>query len=130
MWTSTLREVCAPHGDAPRVRCAPTAATPARKPLRPTEMSIAVTWRSGDSRPIGARRLLRAKRRDALDQPYGNGFREPESDRAFVDVVRREIVLERCDDAIVGGIYRVVILPGREVEDHVPVQPVGRDLVR
>jgi len=56
--------------------------------------------------------FVRAELCDAFNQLHRNRLGEREADGALaVELVRREIVLERRDEAGVGGVERVVLLP-------------------
>src|SRR5688572_29880847 len=85
--------------------------------------------RRGRLRLLAHGDFLRAELRDAFDQLHGDGLGEREADRALVDLVRRELGLERCHEVIVGGIERVVLTPSSEIEHGATVQFVRGDLI-
>jgi hypothetical protein len=73
--------------------------------------------------------FLRAELRDAFDQFHGDGLEEREPDGALTDLVQCKVGLERFDDALGGGVERVVLFPPSEEEHAITVQFVRRDLV-
>jgi len=53
-----------------------------------------------------------------FDQLHGDGRGERKADRAFVvDLVRRQVALERRDEATGAGVERVVPLPPSQIEN-------------
>src|ERR1700674_5621258 len=66
--------------------------------------------RRGRFRLLALGDFLRAELRDASDQLHGDGLGEGEPDRALANLVRCKVVLERFDDALGGGVERVVLL--------------------
>ena len=58
-----------------------------------------------------------AKSRDTLDQLHRHRLGKWKANRPFVDFIWRKIFVELREDAIVGGIQRVMLLPPGEI-DH------------
>src|SRR5580765_952349 len=84
---------------------------------------------SGASVPPFGPRLACSELRDSADQPPGHGSVVRQANRALLDLESSELVAQSGNQRPGRRIDRVVVCPGREVDDGLAADPVGGNAV-